>query len=77
MTGWLFAYNGESSAKHRASKCQECRVKKGRHRRYEEARALKQTVHNDDIESLFDRLDDDPFDLPVTDEASLVGEDED
>jgi hypothetical protein len=52
-------------------------VKKGRHRRYEEARALKQTVHNDDIESLFDRLDDDPFDLPVTDEAALVGEDED
>ncbi len=56
---------------------QECRVKKGRHRRYEEARALKQTVHNDNIESLFDRLDDDPFDLPVTEEASLVGVDDD
>ena len=52
-------------------------MKKGRHRRYEEARALKQTVHNDNIESLFDRLDDDPFDLPVTEEASLVGVDDD
>ncbi len=51
-------------------------MKKGRHRRYEEARALKQTVHTDDIESLFDRLDDDPFDLPVTDEARLVGQDD-
>jgi hypothetical protein len=77
VTGAEFLYNGRSSAKHRASSRQECLVKKGRHRRYEEARALKQTVHNDDIESLFDRLDDDPFDLPVTDEAALVGDDED
>jgi hypothetical protein len=51
-------------------------VKKGRHRRYEEARALKRTSY-DDIESLIDRLDDDPFDLPVTQEASNLYEDED
>ena len=41
-------------------------MKKGRHRRYEEARALKRSFQNDDIESLFERLDDDPFDLPAT-----------
>ena len=41
-------------------------VKKGRHRRYEEARALKRSSQNDDIESLLERLDDDPFDLPST-----------
>jgi hypothetical protein len=46
-------------------------VKKGRHRRYEEARALKR-ASNDDIESLIDRLDDDPFDLPVTKEAQTL-----
>lgn len=44
-------------------------MKKGRHRRYEEARALKRSHDGDDIESLMDRLDDDPFDLPITDEA--------
>lgn len=49
-------------------------MKKGRHRRYEEARALKRASH-DDIESLIDRLDDDPFDLPVTQEASKLYED--
>ncbi len=46
-------------------------MKKGRHRRYEEARALKRSS-NDDIESLIDRLDDDPFDLPVTKEAKSL-----
>ncbi len=46
-------------------------MKKGRHRRYEEARALKRSS-NDDIESLIDRLDEDPFDLPVTKEASAL-----
>jgi hypothetical protein len=51
-------------------------VKKGRHRRYEEARALKRSS-NDDIEGLFDRLDEDPFDLPVTAEASRLNEDDD
>ncbi len=51
-------------------------VKKGRHRRYEEARALKRTSH-DDIESLIDRLDEDPFDLPVTEAADRVGEEDD
>jgi hypothetical protein len=45
-------------------------MKKGRHRRYEEARALKRSHDGDDIESLMDRLDDDPFDLPITEEAS-------
>lgn len=35
-------------------------MKKGRHRRYEEARELKRQ-QRDDIESLMDRLDDDPF----------------
>lgn len=44
-------------------------MKKGRHRRYEEARALKRSNDGDDIESLMDRLDEDPFDLPVTSEA--------
>lgn len=48
-------------------------MKKGRHRRYEEARALKRSS-NDDIESLIDRLDDDPFDLPVTKEAKSLHE---
>ena len=41
-------------------------MKKGRHRRYEEARALKRSSDSDDIESLMERLDDDPFDLPTT-----------
>lgn len=45
-------------------------MKKGRHRRYEEARALKRSMDGDDIESLMDRLDEDPFDLPTTSEAS-------
>jgi hypothetical protein len=48
-------------------------VKKGRHRRYEEARALKRS-NNDDIEGLIDRLDEDPFDLPVTKEAGRLTE---
>jgi hypothetical protein len=47
-------------------------MKKGRHRRYEEARALKRSSDGDDIESLMDRLDDDPFDLPITPEASQL-----
>lgn len=47
-------------------------MKKGRHRRYEEARALKRSHERDDIESLMDRLADDPFDLPKTSEASEV-----
>ena len=51
-------------------------MKKGRHRRYEEARALKRS-NNDDIEGLFDRLDEDPFDLPVTEEASRLHEEDD
>lgn len=51
-------------------------MKKGRHRRYEEARALKRSHDGDDIESLMERLDDDPFDLPTTAEASQL-EDED
>lgn len=45
-------------------------MKKGRHRRYEEARALKRSNDGDDIESLMGRLDDDPFDLPVTSAAT-------
>ena len=53
-------------------------MKKGRHRRYEEARALKRTNEENDIESLMDRLDEDPFDLPVTPEADeLEAADED
>ena len=48
-------------------------MKKGRHRRYEEARALKRSSQNDDIESLLERLDDDPFDLPTT--QSVEGDD--
>jgi hypothetical protein len=52
-------------------------VKKGRHRRYEEARALKRSFQNDDIESLFERLDDDPFDLPATEGSDLDDDDED
>ena len=51
-------------------------MKKGRHRRYEEARALKRSS-NDDIEGLIDRLDEDPFDLPVTEEAGRLHEDDD
>lgn len=50
-------------------------MKKGRHRRYEEARALKRSSDGDDIESLMDRLDDDPFDLPTTPEADRLDED--
>jgi hypothetical protein len=50
-------------------------MKKGRHRRYEEARALKRSTDGDDIESLMDRLDEDPFDLPTTSEASRYDED--
>ena len=45
-------------------------MKKGRHRRYEEARALKRSTVGDDIESLMERLDDDPFGLPTTSEAA-------
>jgi hypothetical protein len=51
-------------------------VKKGRHRRYEEARALKRSFQNDDIESLFERLDDDPFQLPSTEEPDLEDDDD-
>lgn len=50
-------------------------MKKGRHRRYEEARALKRSQDGDDIESLMERLNDDPFDLPTTAEASQVAGD--
>lgn len=50
-------------------------MKKGRHRRYEEARALKRSHDGDDIESLMDRLSDDPFDLPTTEQAPRVDED--
>ena len=49
-------------------------MKKGRHRRYEEARALKRSRDGEDIESLMDRLEDDPFDLPKTAEANRVSE---
>ncbi len=55
---------------------QECPVKKGRHRRYEEARQLKRSSH-DDIESLMDRIDEDPFDLPVTEEAATAFDEDD
>ncbi len=51
-------------------------MKKGRHRRYEEARQLKQTSH-DDIDSLMDRIDEDPFDLPVTEEAASAFDEDD
>ncbi len=51
-------------------------MKKGRHRRYEEARALKRSSH-DDIESLMERIDEDPFDLPVTAEAASAFDDDD
>lgn len=51
-------------------------MKKGRHRRYEEARALKRSNPADDIESLMERLEDDPFDLPVTPEANRIDEDD-
>lgn len=50
-------------------------MKKGRHRRYEEARALKRSHDGDDIESLMDRLDDDPFALPTTEEAGSFEDD--
>jgi len=50
-------------------------MKKGRHRRYEEARALKRSADGENIESLMDRLDDDPFDLPTTSEAYQPQED--
>lgn len=46
-------------------------MKKGRHRRYEEARNLKRSSF-DDIESLMDRIDEDPFALPTTPEAEKV-----
>jgi hypothetical protein len=49
-------------------------MKKGRHRRYEEARQLKRASDGDDIESLMDRLDEDPFHLPTTPEASRLNE---
>ena len=52
-------------------------MKKGRHRRYEEARALKRSRDGDDIESLMERLDEDPFDLPTTPEAAQVQNQED
>ena len=52
-------------------------MKKGRHRRYEEARALKRSMDGDDIESLMARLDEDPFDLPTTPEADRLDEDDD
>lgn len=52
-------------------------MKKGRHRRYEEARALKRSRDGDDIESLMERLDEDPFDLPTTPEAAQVQKQED
>lgn len=51
-------------------------MKKGRHRRYEEARALKRSNVGDDIESLMDRLEEDPWDLPVTAEAALLRDDD-
>ena len=51
-------------------------VKKGRHRRYEEARALKRNNAGDDIESLMDRLDEDPLDL-LTSPESDSGTDDD
>ncbi len=50
-------------------------MKKGRHRRYEEARAFKRSNDGDDIESLMGRLDEDPFDLPVTENTSETAED--
>jgi len=49
-------------------------MKKGRHRRYEEARALKRSTDGDDIESLMERLDEDPFDLPTTSEAAKASD---
>ena len=61
-------------------------MKKGRHRRYEEARELKRQ-QKDDIESLMDRLDDDPFerlklqstdtDTDETDTEPAVDDDDD
>lgn len=52
-------------------------MKKGRHRRYEEARQLKRIADGDDIESLMGRLDEDPFDLPVTEAATDDAEESD
>ncbi|MCP5027134.1 MAG: hypothetical protein GY929_12700 [Actinomycetia bacterium] len=56
-------------------------VKKGRHRRYEEARAFKRSRTEDDIESLMERIDDDPFGLPDTrpegDDAAASDDEED
>ncbi len=49
-------------------------MKKGRHRRYEEARSLKRSRDGENIESLMDRLEDDPFDLPKTAEAASLSE---
>jgi len=54
-------------------------VKKGRHRRYEEARQLKRNNAADDIEAIMDRLEDDPFDFSVTrddDASDSTGTDE-
>ncbi len=51
-------------------------MKKGRHRRYEEARALKRNAF-DDLDSLMDRIDEDPFGLPTTDQAHGPLSDED
>ncbi len=51
-------------------------MKKGRHRRYEEARELKRSSF-DDIDTLMERIDEDPFALPTTDQASAPAGDED
>lgn len=45
-------------------------VKKGRHRRYEEARQLKRNNAADDIEAIMDRLEDDPFESLVNRSAA-------
>ena len=72
--GWIANAIGEVISTGRFS--QECPVKKGRHRRYEEARQMKRSSF-DDLETLMDRIDDDPFDLPVTEEATRAFDDED
>ncbi len=52
-------------------------MKKGRHRRYEEARELKRSSF-DDLDTLMERIDEDPFALPTTDQAaSATGDDDD
>ncbi len=51
-------------------------MKKGRHRRYEEARALKRNAF-DDLDSLMDRIDEDPFALPTTEQAHGPSSEED